>query len=938
MTKFWAEKLGWERSVESYEDGTGHTVGDFTIAKPLPTATIVKNLEGKIGKELGDAKFSMDTKKDLEWVDQEGNKPKKGDQTIETRFDFDNSEYKIRLDRIDGPVGTRKYSLYFSKIEQRKAIVAKREGEYSSPAKEVGRIDITGTGGKKSGQVLSIISNGVLDIVKKHNMTSISFSSGEGSRTRLYKSLTKYWAEKLGWKHEVDLDSDSYNAPELAGGNFMISKPVSKRVLPSWENASKPVRDVLNTVDIKGRNQEAMFSKNIDKEFNQILEEKSGIEWYKEFSPAKAEVVGKKKGRGKFFIPPSAEDFLGLVYPTLAKGKIGEGQMKWYKKILFNPYSRAIENLSTDRVNLMKDFKALKKQLEVPKDLKKKTKSGFTNEQAVRVYLWNKLGTEIPGLSKSDLNEMNLIIKENTKLQSFADQILEITKGDGYSEPGQYWLSGNITTDLIDLLNTTKRNKYLEEWKQNIDIVYSDKNLNKLEAMYGSKYREALENMLERMKTGKNRTVGGNRLSNSVLNYINQAQGSIMFLNMKSGLLQTISSTNYINWTFNNPAKAGAALANFPQYRKDWLRIMNSDYLVDRRNGLKLNISENEIADATKNSTNKAKALLNLILEKGYAPTKFADSFAIATGGATYFRNRVKDLMKRDSNLTLKEAEAKAFEEFRDISELSQQSSDPSKISSQQASDIGRVTLQFVNTPMQYARLQKRSFQDLMAGRGDKKTHISKILYYGFMQNLWFNAMQSMVFAIGWDDGVSESEEKRLFKTYNGMADSILRGIGMAGMTVSVLKNLGIDIYDRSQKSRPEYSDAWIKLLEFSPAIKSKLSKFRQAGWPFDSKSRRAEIFDKGFSLDNPAYRSVAKVIEGATSVPLDRLYQKIENLIAINDSETETWQDIAMFFGWPEWDVRKAGKGGDGSKKKTKKKMSAKQKALQIQMQALSN
>jgi len=908
LTKFWAEKLGWERSVESYEDGTGHTVGDFTIAKPLPTATIVKNLTKSIGKELGDPKFSFTTRRDLEWSNLDGIKSKKGDQAMETRFDFEGNEYKIRLDRIDGPVGTRKYSLYFSKIEQRKAIVAKREGEYSSPAKEVGRIDITGDlPPGKSGTLLGIISNGVLDIVKKHNMTSISFSSGELSRTRLYGTMTKYWAAKLGWKHEIALDSDYYNASELGGGNFMISKPTSKRIIPSFENVSKPVREVLNTVDIKGRNQEALFSNTIDKEFNMLLEESSGVESFKEFSPSKAEVRGKNKGKLKFFLPHSAEDFLGLVYPTLAKGKIGEGQLKWYREKLFNPYSRAVDQLSSDRINLMRDFKALKKQMEVPKDLKKKTKSGFTNEQAVRVYLWNKLGKEVPGLSKSDLNELSLMINGDTKLQAFADQLLQITKGDGYSEPGKHWLTGNITTDLIEVLNTTKRAKYLSEWQENVKVIYSEKNLNKLEAIYGSRYREALENILTRMKLGRNRTESGNRLSNSVLNYINQAQGSIMFLNMKSGLLQTISSTNYINWSFNNPAKAGLALANFPQYSKDWLKIMNSDYLVDRRNGLKLNISENEIADAAKDSRNKFKAILNLILEKGYAPTKFADSFAIATGGATFFRNRVKDLMKRDSKLTLEEAEAVAFEEFREISEMTQQSSDPSKISSQQASDLGRVTLQFVNTPMQYTRLQKRAFQDLMAGRGDKKTHVSRIIYYAFMQNLWFNAMQQAVFAIGWDDGVDPKEEKRLVKTMNGMADSMLRGIGVAGMTVSVLKNLGIDIYDRSKKDRPEYSDAWIKLLEFSPAIKSKLSKIRSAGWPFDSKKRRAEIYDKGFSINNPAARSMAQVIEGSTAIPLDRLYQKFENLKAAASEESEMWQAVAMVLGWPEWDIMSA-------------------------------
>ena len=373
---------------------------------------------------------------------------------------------------------------------------------------------------------------------------------------------------------------------------------------------------------------------------------------------------------------------------------------------------------------------------------------------------------------------------------------------------------------------------------------------------------------------------------------------------MRSALLQSISAANYINMGFNNPIKAGKALANMPQYSKDFVKIMNSDYLVDRRNGLKLNISESEIADAAGTSKNKAKAIINYILEKGYTPTKFMDSFAIASGGATWYRNRLNELTKKEG-MSPKEAEAKAWEEFIDISEKSQQSSDPSKISKQQASDTGRIFLQFVNTPMQYTRLQKRAFQDLVNKRGNWKGNIGKILYYGVMQNLWFNAMQQGLFALGFgDDEIDEKEEKKLYNTANGMADSILRGAGFGGMTVSVLKNTIIDIYRRSNKSRPEYSDAWIKLLEFSPAIKSKMSKLRSAGWPFDSKKRRQEIIDKGFSLDNPAVESFAKVVSATTNLPLDRLYSKYNNIKAMAHEDAETWQQIALFLGWPAWDI----------------------------------
>ena len=185
-----------------------------------------------------------------------------------------------------------------------------------------------------------------------------------------------------------------------------------------------------------------------------------------------------------------------------------------------------------------------------------------------------------------------------------------------------------------------------------------------------------------------------------------------------------------------------------------------------------------------------------------------------------------------------------------------------------------------------------------------------------------FNALQSGLFAIGFgdDDDLSENDEKKIFRTANGMMDSWLRGLGMAGVTVQVLKNLGIDIYDRSKKDRPEYTDAWQTLLQFSPAIKSKLSKFKSAAYPFDSKKRRAEVFDKGFSLDNPAYESAAKVITATTNIPLDRVFTKVNNIKGALDEDTEAWQSTAMILGWPEWQIKDDSKSSSSKSKSTKK------------------
>ena len=88
--------------------------------------------------------------------------------------------------------------------------------------------------------------------------------------------------------------------------------------------------------------------------------------------------------------------------------RIQKAELEFYRKNLYDPYNLAVENITREQRALSNDFKALKDQLTtVPKKLKQYTKQGdFTFEQAVRVSVWNKLGYEIPGLTKTDRNQL----------------------------------------------------------------------------------------------------------------------------------------------------------------------------------------------------------------------------------------------------------------------------------------------------------------------------------------------------------------------------------------------------------------------------------------------------------------------------------------------------------------------------------------------------
>jgi len=665
-----------------------------------------------------------------------------------------------------------------------------------------------------------------------------------------------------------------------------------------WKEAGLPPLVLVKKIEYNPLSNNVSFSKNLSEEFNKIIENKTGIAYDKTISEVKAKMIADKKRKFDFFIPPSAEDFVGLLYYTLGKGKTGDEQMKFYKRTLLDPYARANEFISRDRNALGRRFKEIKKEFKVtPKDLKKTTPDGlFTREQAVRVWIWNSIGAEIPGLSKSDVKELVDYVNSDKNLSDFAVQIMQLNPGKKYTSPTKTWNTGTITTDLLEVLNTSRRAMHLKQWQQNVDAIFSEENLNKLEAAYGTQYRKAMENILTRMKTGRNRTYGTDTLTGRFTDWVNGSVGAIMFLNTRSAVLQTISAVNFINFSDNNILAASKALANQKQYWSDFKTLFNSEYLVDRRDGLKVNVNEADIADIAKEKG--VRGALNYLLKLGFTPTQIADSFAIASGGATFYRNRVKSLIKKGMDPVA--AEKLAMRDFIETAEESQQSSRPDKISQQQAGPLGRIVLAFANTPAQYARLIKKAASDLKNGRGDAKTNISKILYYGAVQNIIFNALQQAIFAMTFGD--EEEEDEKTVNIINGMIDGIARGTGLGGAVFTVVKNTALKLYRDSEKKNPKYEDGFLELLKISPPISSKVQKLRSAGrtmsWEMD------EIKEKGFSPASPAVKVGGKVTSALFNFPADRAVQKIENLVDASNSELETYKRLALLGGWSAWEL----------------------------------
>ena len=689
------------------------------------------------------------------------------------------------------------------------------------------------------------------------------------------------------------------------------------------------VKNVLDQMDVKSKVQQAktVYYSKMSNEFNQILEDVKGIRKEATFSDAKARKRGAQKGKFDWFIPASAEDFKGLLYKFLGKGKKGEAQLQFFKEALMDPFAKGIRAMDAAKNRISNDLKALNKQFKgINKLLKKTIPTGdFTYDTAARVYNWNKLGYDIPGISKTDLANMIKAVESNPDLAAYADGLNKVAGGI-YPQPGPYWTTETIASDLYNMSEGANRKDALAEFIENRKQIFGEwengklvgENMNKIEAVYGTKYREALTDMLWRMENGTNRNFGGNRLTNRFANWVNNSVGAIMFFNMRSAVLQTLSTVNFVNWSFNNPLKAGMAFANQPQFWKDFSMIFNSDMLQQRRSGLKTSVSHAELAEAASGSKTPVKAVFAKLMKMGFLPTQIADSFAIASGGATFYRNRVNDLIKQ--GVSEVDAKKQAFQEFQAIAEETQQSSRPDMISSQQASPLGRLILAFQNTPMQYTRLIKKATLDLANGRGDMKTNISKIIYYGAIQNAIFAALQKGLFAIAFSG--DDDEEKLIEKEIgiaNSMLDSVLRGTGVGGAVVSTIKNIIMKAMSESDKGwSADEGKVVLQFLNLSPPIGSKARKLNSGLKTLKFKGENIKDMSM-FDINNPLWNSIGHFVSFSTNVPLDRAVQKAQNISEALNADNATWQRIALMMGWNTWDLDVKNKAVEASSERIK-------------------
>jgi hypothetical protein len=684
----------------------------------------------------------------------------------------------------------------------------------------------------------------------------------------------------------------------------------------------KAVKSVLDQLDIKSKVQQALPTKGLlDKNINDMMEYSLDIESGKRFSKAEAKVRGKDIKRRRIFMSDSASDLELLIEPLYGKGKKGIENKKWLEKEFIRPFERGINDYNKGRQAVKNDYMSLRKQnKDVVKIISKEVKgTSFTNDMAMRVYLWNKAGYKIPDLAKTTETKLVEHIKNNPKLQAYAEKFARITKQDkGLKEPSTNWWAETMAGEITNINRGVSRKQYLQDWIERKDVIFSEENLNKMESKFGTRWRENIEDMFDRMATGRTRSVNLDRGSNMMISYLNGSAGTIMNFNTRSAFLQTISTLNFLNMRENNPIAAARAMGNIPQFSRDFLKIINSDMLRQRRDGLEINVTEAEIASAAASSKNPIQSIIAKVLKVGYTPTKLADSFAIAFGGAPYYRNRVK--MYKKQGMSTKEAEQKAWTDFQMLSERTQQSSRPDLLSKQQTTVVGRIVLPFANTPMQMNRRGMKEILDISKGRYKNTTELAekmgRVTYYMGAQVALFAGLQSALFAMLFnDEDVTEDQiAKAKSYTMGTMVDSFLRGMGIRGSVIAGFKNAVGEFFKQQKKGwNADYSEVTEDLLNISPLVGSR---YGRLDWTGDKIKFNPDVPFR-FELGNPKLEATLLTVEALTNAPVYSPYQNAVNIQHGLNSDYEIWQRTHMFGGWSPFNV------GIMDKKKEKSKTS---------------
>lgn len=102
------------------------------------------------------------------------------------------------------------------------------------------------------------------------------------------------------------------------------------------------------------------------------IKELEDLKFTEELNRKARNLIYSAKDKGKptrWFIPPNAEDFRGLLYTLFPEGKAGKEAKAFYTKHLLDPYHKGVQNANAEIINKLKAAESIIKGVDINNDI-----------------------------------------------------------------------------------------------------------------------------------------------------------------------------------------------------------------------------------------------------------------------------------------------------------------------------------------------------------------------------------------------------------------------------------------------------------------------------------------------------------------------------------------------------------------------------------------
>ena len=111
-----------------------------------------------------------------------------------------------------------------------------------------------------------------------------------------------------------------------------------------------------------------------------------------------------------------------------------------------------------------------------------------------------------------------------------------------------------------------------------------------------------------------------------------------------------------------------------------------------------------------------------------------------------------------------------------------------------------------------------------------------------------------------------------------------------------------------------------LEALNLSPVLGIKGRKIVNAEKTLNYNKKVIEEMET-FDIDNPQWSAVTNYTEAFTNIPLNRLYNKTQNVRQALNNDHSAWERTLMFLGWSQYNLNLENKKMEEIKEKTKNK-----------------